>query len=839
MDERDLEQKKQSRYTVEDILREVRSKQGDAGAGASKYTVDELIRQYKKEQEGDGPGRQEAPAAAETQEDGGPPPRREETLDEIVRIGLKRYETTVKVDSEELSKTKKYRETRSKKSWQGAAEPGRAQAPSSGPRKIVVSEDIDEARYDEASMREIGEIFNDLRSLGEDDGAGRAKKSDLSKTQVFSLSMFGRKKPPADEIDPQLYYADKELRRKAMTELFQTKEVQTQKILAQQKKLMEIRENVERRIEGEEERVEERPSAKKTVDSIEDYTSPDDAEYFKEDMKNLHISLMVRLLITLICLLVSLASCLAPLFSGLPLVEQMDPELVYGAGVVAGALAVLANLSTVFSGLAGIVTFRADANSMASLGILGTLIPSAVLLFTVQDFGSRTYLGFAALGVAGLVLNLAGKLSLIRRVRRNFSFVCSPSPKYAVNPVRDEKLVQSLEGRVPGAQGMFVHRKRTDFLTRFMEYSYAEDRSDKQCRVLAPVTVLIMAAAALFVWFMEGDLPLTLTTIGVAAAICAPLSVMLCCNLPLGAAGKKLLKSGGMLAGYDTVQNFSDAGALIVDARDLFPQGAVEMKSLRHFGEQPLDRAVLDATGVACSTDSTLNDVFQRVFETKSDEVREADAVIYEDGAGLVGWVENRRVMIGNRDLMVSHSVQPPEQAVEDAVRESGLEVLYLAVAGELVAMFSLSYEAGEEAKAAVQQAVKRGVAIAVTSKDPNITKELLAKKLGVPEDMVGVLEKDEADRAEAENQLGESDGASLACTGKLSAFTAAIAAVRRVRARVATATAVQMFWAVLSLALTGCLAGLSLIHLVTMPMLLIYQGFWLLLVWLLPKLRR
>ena len=47
------------------------------------------------------------------------------------------------------------------------------------------------------------------------------------------------------------------------------------------------------------------------------------------------------------------------------------------------------------------------------------------------------------------------------------------------------------------------------------------------------------------------------------------------------------------------------------------------------------------------------------------------------------------------------------------------------------------------------------------------------------------------------------------------------------------------MFWAVLSLALTGCLTGLSLIHLVTMPMLLVYQGFWLLLVWLLPKLRR
>ncbi len=837
MDEKDLELKKQSRYTVDDILREVRNKQGDAGTGASKYTVDELIRQYKKEQDGGGAAQEETPAGPVQQEDSDPP-HREETLDEIVRSGLKRYETTVKVDSEALSKTKKYRETRGKKSWQGASEPGRAQAAPSASHTVVVSEDIDEARYDEASMREIGEIFNDLRSLGEEGGAGHAKKSDLSKTQVFSLSMFGRKKPPADEIDPQLYYDDKELRRKAMTELFQTKEVQTQKILAQQKKLMEIRENVERKIEGEE-RVEGRPDAKKNVDSIEDYTSPDDAEYFKEDMKNLHISLMVRLLITLICLLVSLASCLAPLFAGLPLVGEMAPELVYGAGVVAGALAVLANLSTVFSGLAGIITFRADANSMASLGILGTLVPGAVLLFTVQDFGAGTYLGCTALGVAGLVLNLAGKLSLIRRVRRNFSFVCSPSPKYAVNLVRDEKLVQSLESRVPGAQGTFVHRKRTDFLTRFMEYSYAEDRSDKQCRVLAPVTVLVIAAAALFAWFMEGDLPLTLTTISVAAAICAPLSVMLCCNLPLGAAGKKLLKSGGMLAGYDTVQNFSGAGALIVDARDLFPQGAVEMKSLRHFGEQPLDRAVLDATGVALATDSTLNDVFQRVFENKSSEVREADAVIYEDGAGLVGWVENRRVMIGNRELMVSHSVQPPEQAVEDAVRESGLEVLYLAVAGELVAMFSLSYEAGEEAKAAVQQAVKRGAAVAVTSKDPNITKELLAKKLGVPEDMVGVLEKDEADRVEAENQLGANDGASLACTGKLSAFTAAVAAVRRVRARIATATAVQMFWAVLSLALTGCLTGLSLIHLVTMPMLLVYQGFWLLLVWLLPKLRR
>ena len=99
---------------VDDILREVRNKQGDAGTGASKYTVDELIRQYKKEQDGGGAAQEETPAGPVQQEDSDPP-HREETLDEIVRSGLKRYETTVKVDSEALSKTKKYRETRAKK----------------------------------------------------------------------------------------------------------------------------------------------------------------------------------------------------------------------------------------------------------------------------------------------------------------------------------------------------------------------------------------------------------------------------------------------------------------------------------------------------------------------------------------------------------------------------------------------------------------------------------------------------------------------------------------------------------------------------------------------------
>ena len=102
MDEKDLELKKQSRYTVDDILREVRNKQGDAGTGASKYTVDELIRQYKKEQDGGGAAQEETPAGPVQQEDSDPP-HREETLDEIVRSGLKRYETTVKVDSEALS----------------------------------------------------------------------------------------------------------------------------------------------------------------------------------------------------------------------------------------------------------------------------------------------------------------------------------------------------------------------------------------------------------------------------------------------------------------------------------------------------------------------------------------------------------------------------------------------------------------------------------------------------------------------------------------------------------------------------------------------------------------
>ena len=46
------------------------------------------------------------------------------------------------------------------------------------------------------------------------------------------------------------------------------------------------------------------------------------------------------------------------------------------------------------------------------------------------------------------------------------------------------------------------------------------------------------------------------------------------------------------------------------------------------------------------------------MIKGKTEMLYPVESYIYEDGLGLSGWIENKRVLFGNRALMESHSIE-------------------------------------------------------------------------------------------------------------------------------------------------------------------------------------
>ena len=54
--------------------------------------------------------------------------------------------------------------------------------------------------------------------------------------------------------------------------------------------------------------------------------------------------------------------------------------------------------------------------------------------------------------------------------------------------------------------------------------------------------------------------------------------------------------------------------------------------------------------------------------------------LVYEDKLGLSAWIHGRRVLVGNRDLLINHNVEAPGRESELKYRHDNRQIMYLAV---------------------------------------------------------------------------------------------------------------------------------------------------------------
>ncbi len=111
--------------------------------------------------------------------------------------------------------------------------------------------------------------------------------------------------------------------------------------------------------------------------------------------------------------------------------------------------------------------------------------------------------------------------------------------------------------------------------------------------------------------------------------------------------------------------------------------------------------------------------MFYDIIAGKTELLNPVESYIFEDSMGLCGWINNKRVLLGNRELMVNHSIEGmPPLTKEKEYTENGRTAVYLSISGELSAMFLVEITPTLEIIQALQDLQKNDVYIMIRSVD-------------------------------------------------------------------------------------------------------------------------
>lgn len=568
-----------------------------------------------------------------------------------------------------------------------------------------------------------------------------------------------------------------------------------------------------------------------------DYNSFDETDEVAEEIAQLKHNLLVRFVVLLVCGLLASYISVANDFK-LPIIGIFDRNTSPGGFAftltLLGLVACFFSYSVIFSGIRNLFTLRADSDTISVLAIISAVVSGIVLL--VDDElarGSNFHLYFAA-AILSLLVNTLGKILLMSRTERNFRYVSGDYDKYAVTMIEDEEAALKFTNGAVNDYPCLATMKKTEFVKDFLKNSYSADITDSYSRRFAPFmlvgSVIIAILGALIDKNATGTTATLVSGFSILSgtlSLCSAMALMLVVNVPLARASKKYLQSSGVMLGYSSVEDFADTNSVLVGVEQLFPEGSVELVNLKTMSTTIIEECILLAGSLACQAGSILKPTFYKILKGKTEMLYPVESYIYEDGLGLSGWIENKRVLLGTRELMENHSIEGIPSVAKEREYAKGNLCIYLSISGVVSSLFIVRAKGSANVSKWLRELEKQNMTVILRSVDSFISLKFLSETFRVNADLFKLLPFRDYKEYDKQTSYVPKMSASMLCSGKFQSLAMLITGAKRIQMLSLVGITIQMASAILGAVIALIMALLGSYSQLTASVVLCYNLIW------------
>ena len=517
----------------------------------------------------------------------------------------------------------------------------------------------------------------------------------------------------------------------------------------------------------------------------------------------------------------------------LPPLSVLDPDAApaafYAANLLLFAASLFVGYPVLRDGLAGL-RGRPSADTMPALAAVAALLQAVVAMLNANAYRSTEGIGLlTGMAALGLFLALVGSRVMLSAVQGGYALAAEGGELRGAYRTRDKDLIRALardlEQKDPW---VLLSRPVQTASDDFVEQSLSERASERRARKVA--CVLLAATVLSGVAFLLFGGGINCAVAAAAAVLCmgAPLSSVLVPGLAALRLQRAAAAVGAVVPGWAAIEELGGIDTIELDADDLFTADSVTLEDIRIFKGGRIDRAILYAASVLNESCDTLRGLFRQIIEDRTDILFPVKDLEQHTGLGFSAWCDNNRILIGTRRYMEQEGVTLPEQDYEDSHSKNGeLQILYLAVSGNLHAMFVLRYVGGRNVARSLASLQRENIRLLVTSKDPSLTARHITEAYHLPEGMVTVLDGDQCQAIEAADAAPAKPKCCLYHHRGFASLTGGLQAADQAQNAETSATTVQLVSVCFSVFIAVLLTYAGSIWQLSIATVLMYQAAW------------
>ena len=372
-----------------------------------------------------------------------------------------------------------------------------------------------------------------------------------------------------------------------------------------------------------------------------------------------------------------------PFFTAMPLARTILAAALLAGVCIAGF--------PIF--VAGFGRRRINCFTLVSTAALVTLADTATMPVLAERWSA---VPFSAVAAVAMALALWGECWRAGALREGFRLVALGQPAYVVDLTEHGAVKQS------GNAATFYNR------------TMKEDTATRWQHLLLPVVFVGSLIFALLASVGQGKGQNFLWCWSAILTAASALSLPFVYSLPYLRLAKRMGVSGSAVAGFYGAQQLSYSKELLVTDQDLFPPGTIRLGTPRIISEDRR-KAASYAGSLALAYDCGWTRLFASYMTNERGQREHLEHFHVHDEGGVSASIYGETAILGRAALLRRMSVRLPKSLERK-------NALYLAIDGELVAIYPLDYKPADSVRWALHAMRRNGITPLFITRDPNLT---------------------------------------------------------------------------------------------------------------------
>jgi Cu+-exporting ATPase len=263
--------------------------------------------------------------------------------------------------------------------------------------------------------------------------------------------------------------------------------------------------------------------------------------------------------------------------------------------------------------------------------------------------------------------------------------------------------------------------------------------------------IMIIAIVSAMVWFNFGPEPSTVfaivsaTTVLIIACPCAlglatPMSVM----VGVG----KAAESGVLIRNGEALQTASKITAMILDKTGTITEGKPQVTDIILANTDSEEHVLSLSAGIESHSEHPLAQAIVESANARAIEMTKTEHFNAISGKGVEATVDGEILLFGNEKLMQDKHISIDDyQAKAQALAAEAKTPMYLALAGQLLAIIAVSDPIKPDAIEAIARLKRSGIKVIMLTGDNKATAAAVAKKVGIDDFFAEVMPEDKANK--------------------------------------------------------------------------------------------